>query len=192
MNPLIDDSGPHHRHSIWLPGSDSSDPGAYFVATCTQGRLCVLGDASEGAVRLSGSGRIVEGIWEWLGFQFPYVELDEYVIMANHLDGLIMIHNVAGRGGSRAAPATDSVAPPERRDDPASDMIKVKPLGELVGAFTTVSTKQTNLARGSPGAQLWQRGFCEHVVRHSRELDRLRTSIVQNPLQWELDGYHPY
>ena len=181
-----------HRRSIRLPGYDYSQPGAYFVTICTRGRSCVLGDVSEGVVRLSKSGQIAQDTWMWLGSQYLYVELHEYVIMPNHLHGLIMIHDVAGRGGSRAAPATDSMAPLELGDDPISDMIKVKPMGELVGAFKTVSTKQVNLLRGSPGAQLWQRGFYEHVVRKPREIDRLRTYIVQNPLKWELDEYHPY
>ncbi len=69
--------------------------------------------------------------------------------MPNHLHGVIMIDDI-GRGGSRTAP---------------TDMAKRKPLGRLIGAFKTVSTKQINILRGMSGAPVWQRNYYEHVIR---------------------------
>jgi putative transposase len=61
----------------------------------------------------------------------------------------------------------------------------------LVGVFKTKSTKQINQLLHSPGHSLWQRGFYDRIVRNEKELDRIRRYIEENPLQWELDRYHP-
>jgi REP element-mobilizing transposase RayT len=99
---------PHRRRSIRLPGYDYSQPGAYFVTVCTRDRECVLGEVVEGEVRLNEDGRAVAEAWKWLGRQYSYVELDEWVIMPDHLHGILIIHANAtdepGRGGSRTAP----------------------------------------------------------------------------------------
>jgi putative transposase len=61
----------------------------------------------------------------------------------------------------------------------------------LIGAFKTKSTKQINLSMNTPGQSLWQRGFYDRIIRNDKELDRIRKYIVDNPLKWELDPYHP-
>ena len=64
---------------------------------------------------------------------------------------------------------------------------KRKPLGRLIGAFKTVSTKRINEHRGTPGATVWQRNYYEHIIRHAESLNRIRAYILDNPLQWHLD-----
>jgi REP element-mobilizing transposase RayT len=70
-------------------------------------------------------------------------------------------------------------------------MDKRKPLGRLVGAFKTVSTKRINEIRGTPGAVFWQRNYWEHVVRNDADLDRIREYIQNNPTRWAEDQLHP-
>jgi putative transposase len=82
----------------------------------------------------------------------------------------------AALGGSRTAP-TERLESNERR----------KPLGQLVGAFKTVSTKRVNELCGEPGAQLWQRNYYEHIVRSHRALNRIRQYIIENPARWHDD-----
>ena len=100
------------------------------------------------------------------------MKLDEYVVMPNHLHGIIVMADT-GRGGSQTAPTGR------------------KPLGRLVAAFKTVTTKQLNLVQGTPGQLLWQRNFYEHVIRNDDEMDRVREYIIGNPLQWEIDTENP-
>ena len=164
----------HHRRSIRLKEYDYSSAGWYYVTVCTQERICRLGDISEGQIKLSEAGRIAERSWKWLGAHFTNVELDSYVIMPNHLHGIVIM-NERRRGGSRTAPTE----------------IQSKPLGRLIGAFKTTSTKEINLVRGTPGKVFWQRGFYEHIVRNDADLDRIRTYIRDNPLQWALDEENP-
>jgi REP element-mobilizing transposase RayT len=130
--------------------------------------------------RPSRVGDLAIKAWEWLPNKYPYLELDAWVMMPNHLHGILILHEDRSsrtcRGGSRAAPT------PSLR----------KPLGQMIGAFKTVSTKEVNLLKGTPGARLWQRGFYEHIIRTERELARIREYITNNPAQWSLDRENPH
>ncbi|MBC7263734.1 MAG: transposase [Chloroflexi bacterium] len=164
----------HHRRSIRLRDYDYSQAGAYFVTLCTRNRECLFGDVVDGEMRLNEFGAAVEESWKWLAEQYEYVALDEWVIMPNHVHGIIWIVDDPGRGSSRTAPT-----------------MKRKPLGRLIGAFKTVSTKRINEMNGTPGAPVWQRNYYEHVIRSEAELNRIRRYIAANPWQWQWDGNNP-
>ena len=165
------------RRSPRLQAYDYSQPGAYFVTLVTHERVSLLGGVVDGEVKLSHNGNAVNDAWLWLPSQFPHVELDEFVVMPNHLHGVVWLAGpLSGTGVSRNAPTK-----PGPR----------KPLGQVIGAFKTVSTKQVNAALGTPGRPLWQRDFYDHVVRNEQDLHRIREYIRNNPLQWELDEENP-
>lgn len=91
----------HHRRSIRLKGYDYSQAGAYFVTICTQGRICLFGDVVNDQMELNDAGRLMESAWLDLPNRFPAIELDEFVVMPNHMHGIIVItdhlvHNVEG------------------------------------------------------------------------------------------------
>jgi putative transposase len=86
----------HQRRSIRLKGYDYAQPGAYFVTICTANRQPILGEIVNGAMRLSAAGRIVEQEWRRLVRHFPNIRLDAYVIMPNHLHGIIVINESVG------------------------------------------------------------------------------------------------
>lgn len=71
----------HHRRSIRLRGYDYSQPGAYFVTTCTQDRECLFGKVLDGEMKPNEFGGLVAECWQWLATQYPYVELDEWTVM---------------------------------------------------------------------------------------------------------------
>jgi REP element-mobilizing transposase RayT len=70
---------------------------------------------------------------------------------------------------------------------PAATEGKIKPLGQLVGAFKTVSAKRINLLRGTSGLPVWQRDFYERVIRDEDELARIHQYIMDNPSNWQED-----
>jgi REP element-mobilizing transposase RayT len=170
-----------NRRSIRIPGYDYSQSGAYFVTICVNKRQGLLGNIVNNQILLNPFGKIAETSWQWLSQAYDYVELDEWVIMPNHLHGIIFISpdNIIStdcRGGSRTAPTGES---------------RIKPLGRLIGAFKTITTKQINFARKTRGAPFWQRNFYEHVIRDDLSLNRIREYVVTNPLQWDLDRENP-
>ena len=81
----------HHRRSIRLAGYDYSDPGAYFVTLCTYGRECVFGAVAAGAVRLNDCGLVAREEWLRTGAVRPGVVLDAFVVMPNHIHGIIIL-----------------------------------------------------------------------------------------------------
>ncbi|KPL19229.1 MAG: transposase [candidate division Zixibacteria bacterium SM23_81] len=170
--------GRHQRRSIRLRNYDYSQAGYYYVTICTQDRICLFGRVREGHVCLNRLGLLVKRYWRWLPLRYSYVKLDKWVIMPNHLHGIVVIadENVC-RGGSRTAPT--AVVP--RR----------KALGRLIGAFKTASTKEINKIIKTPGRPIWQRNFYDHVIRSETELRLIREYIVNNPLKWELDRNNP-
>ena len=164
----------HHRRSIRLKGYDYSQAGAYFVTIVAWQREMLFGDIVNGEMVLNDFGGIISEKWQWLEKQYEYIELGEWVIMPNHFHGILAIHD-NGRGGSRSAPTP----------------IKRKPLGGLIGAFKTVSTKQINLLRDTEGQVVWQRNYYERIIRNEPEMDRITRYIESNPLRWADDDENP-
>ena len=123
-------------------------------------------------------GEIVADTWLWLAQQYPYVELDAWCIMPNHLHGIIIItdDNKPCRGSSRTAQLQNA----QRR----------KPLGSIIGAFKTVSTKQINQKRDVSGGAIWQRNFYEHIIRNDKNLNIIRKYVHENPSRWESDSLY--
>jgi len=163
---------PKRRRSIQLKGYDYSQSGGYFVTICTRNREYLFGEIVDGNISLNDLGREVAKCWQWLAEQYPYIQLDEWIVMPNHFHGIMLIMNER-RGGSRTAPT------------------KQKPLGRLIDAFKTVSTKQINEYRDTPHAPLWQRNYYEHVIRNETDLEEIREYIENNPIKWLEDGNHP-
>src|SRR4029078_8339293 len=80
-----------HRKSIRLKGYDYSSEGAYYVTIVTQGRKCLFGEIIEGEMHINEYGEIVQKWWHEIPIHFPNVELGAFVIMPNHIHGLIFI-----------------------------------------------------------------------------------------------------
>ena len=161
------------RQSIRLKGFDYSEPGSYFVTVCVKDRECLLGDVVNGKIELNDVGRIVSSVWHDLAKRFKNIELDGFVIMPNHVHGIVVIVGapLAGardlRAGTRPAPT----------------------LGDIIGAFKSVTARQYYL--DSKGEKLWQRNYYERVIRNEKELFEIRRYIQENPSKWELDPENP-
>jgi len=158
----------HHRHSIRLRGYDYSQPGDYFVTICTHQKEHLFGDVVEGEMKRNECGKEVDGFWKDLPRHYRGVDLDAYVVMPNHVHGIIrIVAPSGGRGGFRNPP--------------------LQPLSEIVRGFKTYSARRINEMRHTPGRPLWQRSYFEHIVRGPRELGIIREYIATNPLRWLTD-----
>ena len=159
-HPAAHTRGGSGRRSIRLPHYDYSTPGAYFVTICTQGREPILRNA-----RLR---KLVEDVWAWLPQRFDNVELDEFVVMPDHVHFVIcLLDQDARRGGHLAAQGGRTPTPT---------------LPNIIGTFNTAAAKAINRARGSVGKAVWQRNYYEHIIRDEAELARVREYIHNNPL----------
>jgi REP-associated tyrosine transposase len=193
------ESKANYRRSIRLSGYDYTSPGAYFVTICTYRKACLLGDPS--------LVRIVEKVWCWITKATAEDAGVDYVVMPNHVHGIVWIEEADAVGAQH--PAT-SLAPARTllskvntdsnvdtgaaplRPAVASDLAVGKGLlAAIVRTFKSVATQRINAVRGTRGATVWQRNFYEHIVRGEVELQRIREYIANNPLKWQLDRENP-
>jgi REP element-mobilizing transposase RayT len=177
----------HHRQSIRLRGWDYTTPGGYFITICTHRRENLFENPRLRAV--------VEYAWQNIPCQphAGHVALDEWVVMPNHLHGILVLEEIDDSLGRGEAGRTDDEfatgsslrpAPPLRRDP-----IGLKPgsVGAIVGNFKSLTTRQVNNLQRTPGAKVWQRGYYDRIVRNERELDAIRQYIRDNPARWTDD-----
>ena len=168
-----------HRWSIRLKEYDYSWAGWYYVTICSYKRECVFGQIRNDEVVLNASGQVLKRHWEDLPNHYR-IELDSYVVMPNHLHGIIIIkdHSV---GAIHESPLQ------EKRIIQRRKML----LPKIVGRFKMGTAKEINLLKKTPGVPVWQRNYYEHVIRNDADLHRIRTYIQNNPLQWALDEENP-
>ena len=208
----------HHRRSIRLKAYDYSTAGAYFVTIVTQERLCLFGDVTDGEAQLTNAGVMIQQIWHAIPDRFPTIEMDEFVVMPNHVHGILIIHSDVGASlvGAQEVTHTKTTHSPvgaslvgalpadrARSTDGGRATTRVAPtedgpmtLGEVVGAYKSLTTQQYGKGVETNGwppfnKRLWQRNYYERVIRDNRELDGAREYIANNPMQWELDAENP-
>ncbi len=170
-----------NRRSIRLRDYDYSQAGAYFVTICTHRRACLFGDVVDDDVELNALGRIVMTTWESLPGRYPQITLDAFVIMPNHVHGIIMIED-----GERPVGAIHELP---LRNTRYRRRTMTLPL--VVGYFKMNASKQINRTRLTPGAPVWQRNYYEHIIRGDDDLGRIRAYIALNPRHWALDRENP-
>ena len=151
-----------------------------------------MGQIEHGQVVLSEAGEIAQSVWLGLPNRFPSVTLDEYVIMPNHIHGIVLV------GAQFIAP------------DPKDDMAhRVCTLGDIVRAYKAAVTRlvrtRKDIAAGWGGINQggmnpaptdtawfgWQRNYYEHVIRNDDDLQRTREYILGNPACWDEDENNP-
>ena len=180
---------PPSRRSIRLAEYDYAIAGSYFVTIGIDGQTRVLGQVRRGQTKLSQLGEIAKRSWQEIPEHFPSVMLDEFVIMPNHLHGIIVQWGDAG---------TACRAPTDRREAAVSFAPLVKEgqtqerfsqpvrgsLPTIVRSFKSAVTK-TAREQGLWGRwPLWQRGYYEHIIRRAEPLDEIRRYIRENPNRW--------
>ena len=182
----------HHRRSIRLRGYDYVQAGAYFITIVTQGRECLFGQVVNGEMRLNDAGRIAEDEWLRTAVIRPRVTLDAFVVMPNHIRGIIVLSDHgSSRGTLQRTPTTDGAPTDrgptvERFGKPTSDSIPT-----IIRLYKSAPNKRINQMRDAPGVPVWQRHYYEHIIRDDASLNHIRRYIVDNPAHWASDDENP-
>ena len=154
---MVYNSDIHHRRSIRLVGYDYSQSGAYFITICTNNRECILGEIVDRAMNYNELGNIALSHWQNLATHHPSIEIDEWIVMPNHLHGIIIIH-----GSSKS-------------------------ISEIIRGFKTFSARKINKLLDRTGIPVWQRNYYERIIRSEDELNNVRQYILNNPANWQED-----
>ncbi len=177
---------------------DYSQNGAYFITICTHGRKCLFGNVGAGSkpalntqqpkdlshskpaniksplMHQNEMGQLVEYTWNDLTNHINGIELDEFIVMPNHVHGIVVIDRVE-----------------QKRAGLEPALTKNHGLPEIVRQFKTFSARRINALRKTPGVPLWQRNYYEHIVRNEEDYLRIAEYIINNPLTWGSDENNP-
>jgi len=140
------------------------------VTICTNQKACIFGEIQYGALKPSSAGNIVRECWYELPAHYPGVHLDEFVVMPNHVHGILIFAEAVG-----TTLKSGVVVPPSRN------------VAEVVRGFKTFSARRINEMTGATGAPVWQRGYYEHIIRTAKGFAAVRQYIRDNPGAWERD-----
>lgn len=174
------------RKSIRLKGWDYSSPGGYFVTICTHNQEHLFGEIREGKMPVNEYVNILRQCWGDLPLHYSNVQLDEFIVMPNHVHGVIIMKDIdnmlVGDGfkPSRHPNRTGYKPVPTRQHHG---------LTEIIRAFKTFSARRINISQDTQGRPVWQRSFHDHIIRNDREFDRIRQYIINNPIGWDTDEY---
>jgi putative transposase len=183
------DPGKHHRRSIRLPNYDYSQPGAYYVTIVTWHRECLFGEVRDKEMVLSRFGLVATQQWEKLPKRFPNTDLGAFVIMPNHMHGIIIIDAGRGTAGNR----DDLHGEPARRA-PTYEQFQNPVKGSIptmIRSYKSAVSYRINLIRGTQDVPVWQRNYYEHIIRNERDLQSKTDYINANPLLWSQDDENP-
>jgi REP element-mobilizing transposase RayT len=171
----------YHRRSIRIRGYNYSQGGMYVVTICTLDRESLFGEVVDGDMRLSNVGRMAQAAWDELPVRFPGVRLDVFVVMPNHIHGIIIV------GAQLIAPSYVRRNSSDGTQQGA--MNRAPTLGEIVRTFKAVSTRV--IRRTVKPDFAWQRNYYEHVIREDESLNRIRQYFLDNPARWAYDRENP-
>ncbi len=180
------------RKSVRLQGFDYASSGAYFVTICTFQRQGLFGEIANGMVGLNEIGKMVLWHWNRIPTHFKNVELDEYIIMPNHLHGIICIADDVGAKHSFPDPLkvcqdhSQNASPLQRPNGTESQS-----LCAIVQNFKSITARKFHKMHRVEDGRLWQRNYYEHVIRNENELNRIREYIIYNPVKWDEDKENP-
>ena len=172
-----------NRKSIRLKGWDYRNPGLYFITICTKNRQHHFGKIKDGIMSLSVPGCVAWHFWREIPDHNANVELDEFVVMPNHLHGIVGIKSTAESVRTCHGMSVQNAAKAKNKAEfgkPQSGSLSMI-INHYKGAFT----KWCN----SNGHEYfaWHPRFYDHIIRNERSLNRIRQYIFDNPLQWHYD-----
>ena len=142
----------------------------------------------DGKVRLSRAGQIAKEQWQKTARLRPNVLLDEWIVMPNHIHGIVVIEDMEARSAAEVPHLPTET--PQRGVSTRSASRRWTPgsLGAIINQFKGACTKRIRAA--SLGEFAWQPRFYDHIIRNERSLRDIRQYIRDNPLKWESDQYY--
>ncbi len=186
---------PSARASWWDYGWN----GAYFITICTKDRLPYFGYIREGEMELSPVGALADVFWYQIPQRLPHLTLGAYVIMPNHMHGVLILDKPDGDshpdGHNRGVVETlHATSLPEPENKPQNLNLQMKSISPVAGTVSTIirsyKSAVTQHARRLGFTFAWQSRFHDHIIRDAASYDRISQYIQNNVQQWENDSFH--
>lgn len=159
-------NGEYRTKSSRLERWDYGSNGKYFVTICTKDMQHYFGSLSENEIALNELGKHAENCWRSISERYSFVDLDQFIIMPNHIHGIIMICKKEHREytPNKFGPQIDN-------------------LGGIIRGF---KSGVSSFAKSNNICFQWQSRFFDRIIRNDQELDNIRQYITENPKRWHL------
>ncbi len=185
--------------SARLKGWDYSDYGTYFITICTKNWQQFFGKVNNGEMQLNELGEIAEKCWKEIPNHFPSIILDNFVVMPNHVHGVLIISETEALSNSQQVetlhatsestrPKTKSNYLENTKNKRLSDISpKAGSISTIIRSYKSAVTKQARLVNKSFA---WQARFHDHLIRNNKSYDTIINYIETNPYHWEDDKFY--
>jgi len=181
--------------STRAPWWDYRNSAPYFVTGCTRNREHFFGFIENGEMNLNDLGRYAWDCWFEIPDHFPFVELINFVVMPNHIHGLLYLHNELSapsivetlHATSLQSPPPQPPPPHQKNEKMANISPKQGSLSSVIRSYKSAVTKYANDNNLHAG---WQSRFHDHIVRNADECRRISDYITNNPKNWKLDKFN--
>lgn len=166
-----------------LKGHHYAAPGEYFVTICTKSMVELFGQVMNAVMSRNEMGEIAHQMWVEIPKHHTNVKLDEFIVMPNHVHGIIVL-----RAGSDVACNVTDIS----TRNPSSFMSQISPkrgsLGTIIRSYKSAVTNWCHMHDHDD--VLWQPRFHDHIIRNKKELNAIRAYIRNNPANWQKDNNH--
>ena len=175
--------------AIWW---DYGRNAGYFITICTRSRNCYFGNVYDGKMELSVTGEIAQSCWQEIPQHFPYVQLDSFVVMPNHVHGIIIINKPAPMHAPMHAPVqtlhATSLPPGIKNEYMASISPKRGTLCSIVRSYKSAVTKKVHFINA---VIEWHERYYDSIIRDDQSWQIINDYILNNPLKWKDDKFYP-
>ena len=186
-----------NRKSNRLKGYDYSVDGYYFITICTKDKLHFFGDIKNDNMILNDCGRCVNDIWQQIPKFYTNIYLDEFIVMPNHIHGIVIIENkntvrteyYSVHAMKKNAPKNKNVGTEYHsvHNHNVLTIHNARPnISQIIKSFKVSCTKTIRKKYNDYNFG-WHRSFYDHIIRDEKSLLEIQKYIVANPLKWHLD-----
>jgi putative transposase len=178
---------PSARLQTWDYGSNAS----YFITICTKNREHSFGEILDDEMHLNEIGKLAEQYWLEIAVHFSYIELGNFVIMPNHVHGILIIDNPLSSVASDVVETRQCLVSTDTNKKTIGQMRFQNQgkgtLSSIVGSYKSVVTKNAHYINSGFA---WQSRFQDHIIRDAKSFDRIQNYISNNPLNWKDDKFY--
>lgn len=164
----------------------------YFITICSHQRRCLFGDIVDNEMQLNDYGQVMRSHWLKLPNYHPHLQLDAFVVMPNHIHGILGLTDFpigAGFDVKSLEPTSERTAKPALTQSTVASVNRHE-ISEIIRGFKTFSARCINQRRNMTGTPVWQRNYYEHIIRNEESLQFIRQYIDNNPSSWQKDSLH--
>ncbi len=173
--------------------------GAYYITICTQNREHFFGKIMNGKMTLSTTGVIADVFWHEIPNHSPFVELGDFVVMPNHIHGILILDKPDGANDNDHAVETGHAVetlhatslpqqqPKSKNEKMAAISPKSNTVSSIIRSYKSAVTKHANRL-GLPNG--WQTRFHDRIIRNNEDYQRISDYIKNNPDNWQDDTFN--